>query len=71
MVEISITQLIIITVISYPISHLIMKKGMIMDLNITDERSKDLTKFFYIPLLNVIISFIYILWVIIKFKRPD
>lgn len=71
MVEISIIQLIIITIISYPISHLIMKKGMIMDLNITDERSKDLTKFFYIPLLNVIISFIYILWVIIKFKRPD
>lgn len=63
--------IIILSLISYPISHLVMKKGMIMDLNITNERSKDLTKFFYIPLINVIISFLYILWVIIKFKRPD
>ena len=48
-----------------------MKKGMILDYNLTKNKEKDLTKFFYIPYLNVVIGFLYLLWVIIKFKRPD
>ena len=42
-----------------------------MDYNITYEKRKNLSKFFYIPFLNVIIIFLYLLWVIIKFKRLD
>jgi hypothetical protein len=60
-----------ILTLSFPITHIIMKKGMLMDFNLTKEKEKDLTKFFYIPFLNVLISFLYLIWVIIKFKRPD
>lgn len=42
-----------------------------MDYNITHRKQKYLSKFFYIPFLNVIISFLYLLWVVIKFKRPE
>jgi hypothetical protein len=63
--------IIIVTILTtFPITHLLMKKGMIMDFNLTDEIRKDLAKFFYIPFLNVFISFFYLIWVIVKFKRP-
>jgi hypothetical protein len=63
--------IIIATILTtFPITHLLMKKGMIMDFNLTDEIRKDLAKFFYIPFLNVFISFFYLIWVIVKFKRP-
>lgn len=42
-----------------------------MDYDLSEEKQKDLGKFFYIPYLNVIITFLYLLWVIIKFKRPE
>jgi hypothetical protein len=48
-----------------------MKKGMILDYNATEEKQKDLAKFFYIPILNVVIAFFYLIWVVIKFKRPE
>jgi hypothetical protein len=53
-----------------------MKKGLILDYQLTEERQKDLrqkdlSKFFYIPYLNLIISFFYLIWTIIKFKRPE
>jgi hypothetical protein len=48
-----------------------MKKGMILDYNLTPQGEKDLTKFFYIPYLNLIIAFFYLIWVVIKFKRPE
>lgn len=57
--------------ISFPITHILMKKGMIMDYNITEEKEKNLSKFFYIPYLNVIVSFFYLILVIIRFKRQD
>ena len=56
---------------SFPITHILMKKGMIMDYNITEEKEKNLSKFFYIPYLNVIVSFFYLILVIIRFKRQD
>jgi hypothetical protein len=63
--------IIIATILTtFPITHLLMKKGMVMDFNLTDEIRKDLAKFFYIPFLNVFISFFYLIWVIVKFKRP-
>jgi hypothetical protein len=57
--------------ISFPITHILMKKGMIMDYNITEEKEKNLSKFFYIPYLNVIVSFFYLILVIIRFRRQD
>lgn len=66
---------IILTVISilvtFPLTHLFMKKGMILDYNLTETKQKDLTKFFYIPYLNVVISFFYLIWTVIKFKRSE
>lgn len=48
-----------------------MKKGMVLDYDLTEEREKDLAKFFYIPYLNVMITFLYLLWTVVKFKRPE
>lgn len=64
--------LVIVSVLStFPLTHIFMKKGMVMDYNLSDEKQKDLSKFFYIPFLNVIVSFFYLIGVIIKFKRPN
>lgn len=64
--------LIVISILStFPLTHIFMKKGMILDYNLTEEKQKDLAKFFYIPYLNLIISFFYLIWTIIKFKRPE
>ena len=57
--------------ITFPLTHVFMKKGMIMDYNLNDEKKEDLSKFFYIPYLNLIIGFFYLIWTIIKFKRPE
>ncbi len=56
---------------TFPLTHIFMKKGMKLDYNINESREKDLAKFFYIPYLNLIISFFYLLWVIIKFDKPN
>ena len=56
--------------ITFPLTHIFMKKGLILDYNITEEKQRDLSKFFYIPYLNVMVSFFYLISVIIKFKRP-
>ena len=57
--------------ITFPLTHIFMKKGLILDYQLTEERQKDLSKFFYIPYLNLIISFFYLIWTVIKFKRPE
>lgn len=57
--------------LTFPLTHIFMKKAMIMDYDLSFEKQKDLSKFFYIPYLNVTISFFYLIWVIIKFKRPE
>ena len=59
------------SLITFPLSHVFIKKSMDLDYNSTPKRQKDLIKFFYIPYFNVIISFFYLIWVIIKFKRPE
>ncbi len=71
METIDIILLLVSILISFPITHILMKKGMIMDYNITEEKEKNLSKFFYIPYLNVIVSFFYLILVIIRFRRED
>ena len=56
--------------VTFPLTHIFMKKGMTLDYDLTEEGQKDLAKFFYIPYLNVVISFFYLIWTVIKFKRP-
>jgi hypothetical protein len=66
----NIVLIITITLITFPLTHILMKKGMILDYSLTLEREKDLSKFFYIPYLNIFIAFMYLVWCVIKFKRP-
>jgi len=70
METINILLLIASLLITFPLTHIFIKKGLILDYNITEEKQKDLSKFFYIPYLNVIVSLFYLIWTIIKFKRP-
>ena len=65
-----VVYIIISLLITFPLSHVFLKKAITMDFNYTEEIQKDLSKFFYIPYLNVVIYFFYLLWVIITFKRP-
>jgi len=67
----NIILIIVSILVTFPFAHIFMKKGMILDYDLTEETKKDLAKFFYIPYLNVIISFFYLIWTIIKFKRPE
>jgi hypothetical protein len=57
--------------ITFPLSHIFIKKALVLDYDVSDESYLDLNKFFYIPYLNVIVSFLYLVWIIIKFKRPE
>lgn len=57
--------------LTFPLTHLLMKKGMMLDYNLTYKNAKDLSKFFYIPYLNIVIFFFYLIWTVIKFKRPE
>ena len=68
---INITLFILSLLVTFPLTHIFMKKGMILDFTLKDETKESLTKFFYIPYLNLIISFFYLIWTIIKFKRPE
>lgn len=67
----NIILLLVFLVVSFPLSHILMKRGMVLDYVTTDKNRKRITKFFYIPYLNVLISISYLIWVIIKFKRPE
>jgi hypothetical protein len=63
------TFLIIIFFLSYPLSHLLMKKGLMLDNKPTEKKYKVLKVFFYLPMLNFLISFSYLILSVIKFKR--
>jgi hypothetical protein len=54
---------------TYPLSHIFMKRGMSLDNKMTPTKHEDLGRFFYIPFLNVIIMFFYLVWNVIVFKR--
>ena len=68
---INIILVILSLLVTFPLTHIFMKKGMILDFTLKDETKESLIKFFYIPYLNLIISFFYLIWTIIKFKRPE
>ena len=56
-------------ILTFPLSHVLMKKGMTMDFFLNDIKEKKIKRFFYLPFINIIASFLYLLIVIIKFKR--
>jgi len=68
---INIILIVVSILITFPLAHVFMKKALVFDYDITEERLTDLSKFFYIPYLNVVITFFYLLWTIVKFKRPE
>lgn len=55
--------------LSYPLSHIILKKAMLIDNEISDKKYGYLKKLFYIPVVNFIISLLYITWSVIVFKK--
>lgn len=57
--------------VTFPLSHIFMRKALILDYDLKDQTYLDLGKYFYIPYLNVIVSFFYLVWAVIKFKRPE
>lgn len=60
-----------ITILTIPLSNILMKKGMILDVDMpNDEKYYYLSIIFYVPFINVIVMFCYLLWQIIRFKRP-
>ena len=64
------TFLIILSfLLSYPLSHIILKKAMLIDNNISEKKYSYLRKLFYIPIINLLTYFFYILWSVIVFKK--
>jgi len=57
--------------VTFPLSHIFMRKALILDCDLKDQTYLDLGRYFYIPYLNVIVSFFYLVWTVIKFKRPE
>jgi hypothetical protein len=68
---INLLGLIFFIVFSYPISHYLMKKGMVLDLTMpgNEKRYKKLGLLFKIPLINTVVMFIYFVYVLHKFDR--
>jgi hypothetical protein len=62
-------KLILMIILSYPLSHVLMKKSMLLDLNFNENKFNTLKFFYKIPIINVIIIFSHLLWVIVFFKR--
>jgi hypothetical protein len=61
--------LILSIVLTFPLAHIFMKKAIILDINYNKKKSKILSSLFYIPLINVVVSFIYLVWSVVVFKR--
>lgn len=62
---------ILLPVLSYPIAHLIFKKAIELDVKHSDKRYNILSKVFYIPYINVMAYLIYLIWLVLTFKRPQ
>jgi hypothetical protein len=63
--------IVVINILSFPISHIIMKKAMLLDysLPLDEKKYKKLSKFFYIPIVNLIVYTSYLIYNIFRFKR--
>lgn len=66
-----IIALIITILLTFPISHVFYNRGMILDNKLTENKIKNLSKYFYIPFLNVAVYLLYLIWNIIVFKRSE
>lgn len=66
-----ILKLLLLISTSYPMSHILFKKAVLLDKNFTEEKYRDIGKFFYIPLLNVVVMFFYLVWMVIIYKPTD
>jgi hypothetical protein len=66
-----IIKIILPIILSYPISHYLMHKGLTLDLTMpgNDKRYKRLSIIFKIPILNVLVMFCYLVYVLHKFER--
>jgi hypothetical protein len=66
-----IIKLIILIVLSYPVSNYLMTKGMTLDLSMpaNTKRYKRLGYAFRIPIINMVIMFVYLFIMLHKFKR--
>lgn len=64
--------LILILILStFPISHLLYNRGMVLDNKLTENKVKNLSKYFYIPFLNIVVYLLYLIWNIATFKRSE
>jgi hypothetical protein len=68
---INLLGIIFLVLLSYPISHYLMRKGMTLDLSmpVNVKRYKRLGIIFKIPLINVVFMFIYLVYMLHKFER--
>jgi len=57
-------------ILTIPVCNLLLNRIINIEYLITDKRVRRLKRVFYIPFLNISTYFIYLLIVIIKFKRP-
>lgn len=62
-------KLICLLVLSFPLSHIVMKKAIMLDMGYDQKKSRLISKLFYIPVINFIFSFSYLIWSVITFKR--
>jgi hypothetical protein len=62
---------IISIILTFPLAHVLIKKAIILDYKLTKNTHKKLRTIFYIPYLNFSLAFLYLIWVIVKFKRPE
>ena len=61
----------IVFLISLPISHFLLDRIINIGYLMEEKTLDNLKKIFYIPTLNVIIYFFYLIHIILKFKRPE
>jgi hypothetical protein len=57
-------------ILTIPICNVLLNRIINLEYLITEKKVKKLKSIFYIPFVNIITYFTYLLIVIIKFKRP-
>lgn len=57
-------------ILSIPVCNMLLDRIINLEYLITEKKVKKLKSIFYIPFINIITYFSYLLMVIVKFKRP-
>ncbi len=57
-------------ILSIPLCNMLLDRIINLEYLITEKKVKKLKSIFYIPFINIITYFSYLLMVIVKFKRP-